>query len=384
MEKYSAYRDPGTGIQPFLTPVPSPGSHSSVLPAALLPLRYVVGLLRLTLIVLLATVYALVAAVFAVIPPLKRVVSSALIRAVLFCLGFIWISTEIVSKKRGRSQKLKDSWNPGAGDLIVTNWASWVELLWLAYRFNPVFVLPIPESHVQKAFSITPSPISSTPRRRSGRSSMPEVPSSSRTPSSQIEIIGFTPVSLLTIIRETGRAPPYVSVTKATKPRSLDEIRKTSDRPVVVFPECTTSNGRGLLRFATLFQQQSLPVKGWNLFIMCVRYDPPTGLSPTVTHSIPSLSSFNEKLNPLPHIFTLASSLTTPALTIRLLAQADSPSSPTFMVNEILNVGPGVSARDELAEASAVLISQLGKFKRMTMGWEDKVRFLEFYGSKRK
>ncbi|KAJ3987196.1 hypothetical protein F5890DRAFT_1632694 [Lentinula detonsa] len=382
MEKYSAYRDPGTGIQPFLTPVPSPGSHSSVLSAALLPLQYVVGILRLILIILLASVYALVAAVFAVVPPLKRVISSALIRAVLFCLGFFWISTEIVSKKRGRSQKLKDSWNPGAGDLIVTNWASWVELLWLAYRFNPVFVLPIPESPVQKAFSITPSPISSTPRRRSGRSSMPEVPSSSRNPSSQIEIIGFTPVSLLTIIRETGRAPPYVSVTKATKPRSLDEIRKTSDRPVVVFPECTTSNGRGLLRFATLFQQQSLPVKGWNLFVMCVRYDPPTGLSPTVTHSIPSSSSFKGKLNPLPHIFTLASSLTTPALTIRLLAQADSPSSPTFMVNEILNVGPGVSARDELAEASAVLISQLGKFKRMTMGWEDKVRFLEFYGSK--
>ncbi|KAJ4481430.1 hypothetical protein C8J55DRAFT_52978 [Lentinula edodes] len=374
MEKYSAYRDPGTGIQPFLTPIPSPSSHSAVLPAALLPIRYVVGLVRLALIILLAIVYVLLVTVFAVIPPLKRAVSSAIIRTVLFCLGFLWIPTEMVSKKRGRSQKSTDDWNPSAGDLIISNWASWVELLWLAYRFDPVFVIPIPESPVQKLSSVTSSPISSTPGRRSGRSSMPGI-ASSRTPSSQIQIIGFNPVSLFTLLKETGRAPPYTSVTGATTTRSLDEIRKTSGRPVVIFPECTTSNGRGLLRFAELFKQTSLPVKGYDVFIMCVRYDPPTGHSPTATYSIPSSSSFN----PLSHVFTLASSLTIPALTIRLLAQSESPSSPTFLVNEIV----GVSARDDLlTEASAVLISQLGKFKRMTMGWEDKVRFLEFYGSK--
>ncbi|KAJ3811912.1 hypothetical protein F5876DRAFT_38565 [Lentinula aff. lateritia] len=377
MEKYSAYRDPGTGIQPFLTPIPSPSSHSAVLSAALLPIRYVVGLARLALIILLAIVYVLVVNVFskAVIPPLKRAVSSAIIRTVLFCLGFLWIPTEMVSKKRGRSQKSTDDWNPGAGDLIISNWASWVELLWLAYRFDPVFVIPIPESPVQQASSVTSSPISSTPRRRSGRSSMPGISSSSRTPSSQIQIIGFTPVSLFSLLKETGRTPPYTSVIGATTTRSLDEIRKTSGRPVVVFPECTTSNGRGLLRFAELFKQTSLPVKGYNVFIMCVRYDPPTGHSPTVTYSIPSSSS----LNPLSHVFALASSLTIPALTIRLLTQPESPSSPTFLINEII----GVSARDDLlTEACAVLISQLGKFKRMTMGWEDKMRFLEFYGSK--
>ncbi|KAJ4466494.1 hypothetical protein J3R30DRAFT_3663631 [Lentinula aciculospora] len=378
MEKYSAYR-------PFLTPIPSP---------TILPVRYLVGILRLTLIIFLASIYLLVVLVLvseilstslwtysswssqAVIPPLKRVLSAAIIRAILFCLGFFWIQTEIVSKKRVRNQKSTDGWNPGAGDLIISNWASWVELLWLAYRFDPIFVLPIPESSAQQAPSVTSSPISGTPGRRVGRSSMPDVPPSSRNPSSQIQIIGFTTVSIFTMLRETGRAPPFTSAIGVAKTRSLDEIRRTSDRPVVVFPECTTSNGRGLLRFANLYKQQSLPVKGWNVFIMCVRYDLPTGFSPTVTYSIPSSSSFNL----LSHVCTLASSLTIPALTIRLLTQSKSPSSPTFMVSEII----GASARDDaLSEASAVLISQLGKFKRMTMGWEDKVRFLEFYGSKR-
>lgn len=183
-----------------------------------------------------------------------------------------------------RTQKI-EAWKPGAGDLIVSNWNSWVELLWLAYRcalsytlkscshpmnsFDPVFVLPVPESVVQPATS-TPSPISHTPGRRAGRTSMPEVSTSDKKPASQVPITGFHRVSLLTMLRETGRVPLYTAAGDAT-PLSLEEIRKASSRPVVVFPECTTSNGRGLLRFADLFRE-SLPVRHFNVFIMCVRY----------------------------------------------------------------------------------------------------------------
>ncbi|KAF9075938.1 hypothetical protein BDP27DRAFT_1314760 [Rhodocollybia butyracea] len=379
MEKFSAYRDPGTGIQPFLTPVPPPSSHSTVLSTALLPIRYIIGLIRLTIVLLLTVCYVLitkgVCSILVVVPPLQRVTvsftTSVIARAVLFCLGFIWIPTEIVSKKRGRIQNVSGAWKPSGGDLIISNWTSWIELLWLSYRFDPVFVLPIPESTVQSVPSTTSSPILHTPGRRAPRNSIPDVPASSRNPTSQIPITGFREVSLFTILKETGRVPS--PTTAGARPRSLDEIRKTSDRPVVVFPECTTSNGRGLLRFADIFRE-SLPIKGWNVFVMCVRYDPPTELLRTATHSIPSSS-----LNPLPHLFSLVSSLGIPALTIRLLNQSESPSSPTFQVHDVI----GVSSKDELAEAAAVLISQLGKFKRMTLGWEDKTRFLDFYGSKR-
>ncbi|KAE9410374.1 hypothetical protein BT96DRAFT_952998 [Gymnopus androsaceus JB14] len=350
MEKYSAYRDPGTGIQPFLT---AASPQSSLLATILSPVRYIVGLIRLAIILLLAIFYVLFGIVFTIIPPARRVATSAIIRAVLFSLGFFWIPTEIVSKKRGQ---VIEAWNPGSGDLIISNWNSWVELLWLAYRFDPIFVLPVPESAVQPATSTPSSPISHAPGRRIGRTSMPDASASAKKPISQVPITGFHQVSLLTMLRETGR------------------IRKTSNRPIVVFPECTTSNGRGLLRFADFFQE-SLPVKEFNVFIMCVRYDPPTGIFAHNNTLYPSSS-----LNPLPHVFTLASSLAIPALTIRLLTQSESPSSPAFIVSEVI----GPSSRGELAEASAVLISQLGKFKRMTMGWEDKARFLDFYGSKRR
>lgn len=42
----------------------------------------------------------------------------------------------------------------------------------------------------------------------------------------------------------------------------------------------------------------------------------------------------------------------------------------------------GFGGGDALTEASATLISQVGKMKRTGLGWEDKASFLEFYNHK--
>jgi 1-acyl-sn-glycerol-3-phosphate acyltransferase len=76
-------------------------------------------------------------------------------------------------------------------------------------------------------------------------------------------------MSLLGMLRTTGAVP--LSSTDASEYRSFEDIRNTADRPVVVFPECTTSNGRGLLRFAVMFPRLSLPVKDFNIYVMCAR-----------------------------------------------------------------------------------------------------------------
>lgn len=83
----------------------------------------------------------------------------------------------------------------------------------------------------------------------------------------------------------------------------------------------------------------------------------------------------------MPHVFTLASSITPPTISIRLLAPSDSPSSPLFMASEVIT---GSSGEDQLAEACASLIAQIGKMKRTGMGWEEKANFLEFYRGQRK
>ena len=116
-----------------------------------------------------------------------------------------------------------------------------------------------------------------------------------------------------------------------------------------------------------------------NLQLTCTllcRYDPPTNMLPTLSHSIPSSS-----LNPIPHILKLTTVLPPQPISIRLLSLNESPSSQLFMVSEIVT---NINGQDVLSESCATLIAQIGKMKRTGMGWEDKVAFLEFYQSNKK
>ncbi|KAJ7095288.1 hypothetical protein B0H15DRAFT_103727 [Mycena belliarum] len=373
MEKYSAFRDGGTGVQPFLPLVPPP---PHLLARLSLPLAWLVGIVRTALVLALLTVHIFLVEVLCLIlipiPPLHRLVThilTALIaRLALLVLGLFLISVDHVTRKRGRGAKDLGTWRPRAGDIIVSNWVSWVEVLWLAFRFNPIFVLPVPNTFPSPAVTTqTSEAISFTPGRRTGTGSA-NVAAASRAPIPRIPIGGFRQVSLLSVLRSTGCVPPFGSGPS----QSLDDIRKHAGRPVVVFPECTTSNGRALLHFADVFKEK-VPVKGYNVFVMCVRYDPPTSFATTLAHTIPTAR------NPLPHVFSAGASLAPQAISIRLLDMSESPSSPLFLASEFVS---NTSEADPLAEACAALIAQIGKMKRTKMGWEDKIAFLDFFHTK--
>lgn len=191
------------------------------------------------------------------------------------------------------------------------------------------------------------------------------------------------------MVTRIGHVPPFGLTNSGSTKSTLEEIRRTASRPIVVFPECTTSNGRGLLRFADVFHQ-NVPVKKFQVFILCVRcvlshfiyilnlyisrYDPPTIFSPTLSYSIPS-----NTFSPLSHVFSLGMSLSSAPMSIRLLKPSESPSTQLFMSSEILSDYAG---EDQLSESCAILIAQIGKLKRTGMGWEEKSMFLEFYNGK--
>lgn len=134
-------------------------------------------------------------------------------------------------------------------------------------RFNPIFVLPV--SDVPSIFETrAPTTPASTPGRRTGTGSAAISSPAPRQSRPRVPILGFRKVSLLQMISATGYPPD----SQASAYSSIEEIRKGADRPVVVFPECTTSNGRGMLRFADVFGEKSkVPVRGYNVFLMCVR-----------------------------------------------------------------------------------------------------------------
>jgi len=133
-------------------------------------------------------------------------------------------------------------------------------------RYNPLFVLPVANAPASSS-ARDASSISYTPGRKTGTGSA-AISSFDRVLSPPEVIRGFRQVSLLEIISSTGNTP---SAPSSVPLRSLDDIRRSARSPVVVFPECTTSNGRGLLRFADVFNGASVPTKGYNIFLMCVR-----------------------------------------------------------------------------------------------------------------
>ena len=36
-----------------------------------------------------------------------------------------------------------ETWKPRAGDIIVSNWASWIDVVWLSIRFVSSFILTL-------------------------------------------------------------------------------------------------------------------------------------------------------------------------------------------------------------------------------------------------
>ncbi|KAG9317566.1 hypothetical protein JVU11DRAFT_1773 [Chiua virens] len=369
MEKFSAFRDPGTGIQPFLPPVP-PSEHH-LLFSLLAPVRVTLAVLRSALVIAIAVLHLFLVNVLCIlfipVPPFRRLVEGAstvtLSRLALFVLGFLWIPEEQVARKRGKSMDMP--WSPKAGDIIVSNWSSWIDVLWLAYRFNPVFVFPVADEMTPAVPPPTDrEAISYKPGRKTGTGSA-AISTPTRNISPRMPIRGFRRMSLLSMIQATG-GTPWLPSSGFT---SIETIRKSAQRPVVVFPECTTSNGRGLLRFARVFEGYNVPVKGYDVFVLCTRYNPPTVFEPSLTHPIASA------FNPLSHLFTITTSLSSQSMSVRMLPLSESPSSQLFVVSDVVQE-PSV---DMLSEVCEVLIARIGKMKRVGFGWEDKVSFLDLY-----
>jgi hypothetical protein len=163
----------------------------------------------------------------------------------------------------------------------VSNWSSWIEILWLAFRFvyvgfmahdtndydpsfDPIFVLPVSNDPVQQQDTLHET---RTTGRKTGTGSA-AISLPGRPIARRANIVGFRKASLLRMVLSTGNTPLGASTCNYS---SLEEIRCTANRPLVIFPECTTSNGRGLLKFAEVFKDRVVPVKGYKVFVMCVR-----------------------------------------------------------------------------------------------------------------
>ncbi|CAO3608346.1 unnamed protein product [Cunninghamella blakesleeana] len=347
MEKYSRWRDPGTGIQPFLPPVP-PRTESSFLLTLTNIIHYVVGplqgIIKFIFIILLGLLYLIFVPVFSVLlaplGPLQRIwkklFTAVFLRFILFFMGFFYIKAEAVTLRKGRNKSNgKKSLKVTSGDVIVTNWTSYVEVLYLGYRFNPVFTQIIPSKNKIRRITLWQAIRSCT--------KMPPITPEEANISNESS-------DLYTL-------------------KELSDIAKSKNwGPIILFPEATTSNGRALLKFASsIFNEFTPNDRDGRFHVMAFKYE--YGYMP------PSFTVGNQFF----HLLSLCSQFSN-TLRVKYLPDDETPCSVSGTVNA--NELSIISGSDDLV--GGLFIQSLGNISRLrktNMSINDKRDFLDYYYS---
>ncbi|KAJ3324772.1 hypothetical protein HDV06_006080 [Boothiomyces sp. JEL0866] len=215
MEKYSGWRDAGTGIQPFLHPQP-PRIESAVFQFVkyniLGPIQ---GSVKFCLILVLGSILFIAdfLSQLLIVPILvhswQRLFHLVIGRLILFLSGFYWIDSSTIQIKK----LLKPNAVGNGRKFIIANHSSYLDILYFTFRyisltrFSPIFLQVSKDGKV---------------RGVSGWQMLGECS----------QILDF----------KDGLALKQY----------LKEDR--TGLPLVIFPEGTTSNGRGVLQFLPVFE----------------------------------------------------------------------------------------------------------------------------------
>ncbi|KAJ2803614.1 Lysophosphatidic acid:oleoyl-CoA acyltransferase 1 [Coemansia guatemalensis] len=339
MEKFSKWRDSGTGIQPFLQPVPARTQRGLLLSAFGLIKDYIVGPLlagvRLTAVAAIAVADCATNALgsLLVVPSVRRAWSrctrSVLAGLALFVLGFYWVDSKTVGLQKGRrtskevrqrGQK-KQQRNVSSGDIIIANHLSYIDVLYMVAKYNPVFI------EIDNATTYA------------------------------------RPVSMWSALRSPARQTPALLQAKDARPLKAitEEARVGCLGPVVVFPENATSNGRALLQFLSVFEEVENQDEKSAIHIMAFKY-PFQSFSPAFSVG-----------NQLTHLFRLGCQMYN-SMTVRILEQDEAPriaDSAMFCDEDAEPV--------DLDEAVKAKLLQLSRLRMTKLTAMDKRDFLAFY-----
>ncbi|ETK77638.1 hypothetical protein L915_16110 [Phytophthora nicotianae] len=229
MEKYSRWSDLTTGINPF---VPQRRRFTSGWPVTILQVvaGSTLALVRFPLVLLSFVALFLVnivVSILAVIPflgrLLKRITQWLLCSLILLLFG-VFTSEESANTRRlglatAKSRSSNGSTRVGSGDVLVCNYTSFLEIMYLAKRFSPVFVFAT---------------------------------ESKSNDGGLVHVCG-----LLEALYRSLAMP--VSAERVKPTRKITDVVRRAAGPVVVLPEGARSNGKAVLRFIPVLQ--NLPIK---------------------------------------------------------------------------------------------------------------------------
>lgn len=142
---------------------------------------------------------------------------------------------------------------------------------------------------------------------------------------------------------------------------SLVDLLHRESGPLAIFPECTTSNNRAVIRFGDLYDHSRQHERSQSKsFLVAFKHEAPTTLACTAT--VP------EPTNIMLHMFSMCLSPLPRKVFARRLHPADAPR---------MGVPPTRTEWEALAES----LAQTGKLKRAkALDWEAKHAYLKLRG----
>ncbi|KAI1464545.1 uncharacterized protein F4812DRAFT_159222 [Daldinia caldariorum] len=229
MEKYSQFRDRGSGISPFIPSSTPSSTLSSLVHVALF-------LFRLPLFLSYSALFFLFLDNFPsfLIPQVLR---KLLLWTFLGIPGIWWVDLQLDGVKRGSLSQQPSSRFPGNTNrsIIAAQFTSPIDALYLAAIFDPVFTVSFPGTR-------------------------------------KVQRVSLLRAILLALSPPTLSPPP---------PQNLTTLRALVDqyphRVIAVFPEMSTTNGKGILPFSPSLLSAPADAK---IFPISIRYTPPDITTP--------------------------------------------------------------------------------------------------------
>ncbi|PLN81846.1 putative vacuolar protein sorting protein Vps66 [Aspergillus taichungensis] len=341
MEKFTQFRDRGSGIAPFL-PIPTQPAGFQ------LPVRAFLFCVRLPLFIFVCALYFLVLQWF----PIGSLGKKASLWCILGVPSIWWIDLQVDGVRKGSLARQQNTRLPGPGSVIASSFTSPIDAVYLAAIFDPVFTAAYPNSR-------------------------------------QVEQISLFQAILRSFAPPSERPPP------GTRTVDLATLqRQNPGRPIAVFPECTTTNGRGILPLSPALAGAPAQTK---IFPVSLRYTPADVVTPVPESYIDFLWALLSKPTHCIRV-RIAEAVISGAKTPAPSAGSSTATRRSTYDDNYLDTldqdsAYGSSSGGDAAEVSpsekAMLnqvgdaLARLGRVKRMGLGVKEKEDFVRMWNRRR-
>ncbi|KAM3550211.1 hypothetical protein MY1884_008364 [Beauveria asiatica] len=324
MEKFSQYRDRATGIAPFL-PVTTTLSTVSAAYHGL------IFALRLPFFLSFALGY------FALFHHLPLPVIAR--KVALWCLlgipGIWWVDLQLDGVKRGTLADQPRHRFPHGGTVIAANFTSPVDVVYLAAIFDPIFTVSYPGTLKLRRVGLFAAVIAAL------------APPSTRPPADN-ELVSLR-----------------------------DLVQRYPDRPIAVFPECTTTNGKAILPLSPGLLACPVDVQ---IFPVSLRYTPADVTTPVPGRWVSFLWNLLSRPTTCIRVRIAEGQSNTSAASTNGGAPSANGELRSRAAGDAAHVTPEEQrVLDGIAEA----LARLGRVKRVGLTVEDKAAFVKALNRKR-